>query len=143
MDVKTAFLHGDLEEQIYMSQLVGFIDSKHPNYVCLLKKSLYGLKQSPRQLYKKFDMFVLSIGFTRSKYDNCFYFMTSDNVAVYLLLYVNNMLLISQSKISELKLILNAEFDMKDLGNARKILGMMIDRDRLKNKLKIHQYSYL
>ena len=48
LDVKTAFLHGDLEEQICMSQPVGFIDSKHPDYVCLLKKSLYGLKQSPR-----------------------------------------------------------------------------------------------
>ena len=94
LDVKTAFLHGDLEDQIYMSQPVGFIDSKHPDYVCLLKKSLYSLKQSPRQWYKRFDMFVLSIGFTRSKYDNCFYFMTSDNVAVYLLLYVDDMLLI-------------------------------------------------
>ena len=145
LDVKTAFLHGNLDEKIYMSQPAGFIDSAHPDFVCLLKKSLYGLKQSPRQWYKRFDIFVLSIGFTRSKYDSCFYFMSSENVSVYLLLYVDDMLIISQSKskIAELKVFLNSEFDMKDLGNARKILGMMIDRDRIRNKLKVHQFPYL
>ena len=51
LDVKTTFLHGDLEEKIYMAQPVGYIDSDKPKHVCLLKKSLYGLKQSPRQWY--------------------------------------------------------------------------------------------
>ena len=60
LDVKTAFLHGNLEEEIYMKQPEEFVDSKKSDHVCLLKKSLYGLKQSPRQWYKRFDAFIIS-----------------------------------------------------------------------------------
>lgn len=60
LDVKTAFLHGDLDEEIYMEQLEGFVQHRNKIFVCRLKKSLYGLKQSPRQWYKKFDFFMLS-----------------------------------------------------------------------------------
>uniref|UniRef100_A0A2N9IPG8 Integrase catalytic domain-containing protein n=1 Tax=Fagus sylvatica TaxID=28930 RepID=A0A2N9IPG8_FAGSY len=66
LDVKTAFLHGDLEEDIYMSQPQGFIVQGKENLVCKLRKSLYGLKQAPRQWYKKFDSFMYSTGFTRN-----------------------------------------------------------------------------
>ena len=59
MDVKTAFLHGELEETIYMEQPLGFEVHKGKDMVCLLKKSLYGLKQSPRQWYKRFDSYML------------------------------------------------------------------------------------
>jgi hypothetical protein len=65
LDVKTAFLHGDLEEDIYMHQPQGFIVQGKENRVCKLRKSLYGLKQAPRQWFKKFDSFMYSIGFTR------------------------------------------------------------------------------
>jgi len=68
LDVKTAFLHGDLEEQIYMKQPEGFEVVGKEDHVCLLKKSLYGLKKSPRQWYKKFDSFMASINFSRSNY---------------------------------------------------------------------------
>ena len=144
LDVKTAFLHGDLDETIYMEQPAGYINKHYPDHVCLMKKSLYGLKQSPRQWYKKFDNFVTGIGFIRSEYDNCLYFVLSD-FPVYLLLYVDDILLISKSKskITELKSMLNTNFDMKDLGPARKILGMVIERNRGKNLLKIHQHDYL
>ena len=67
LHVKTTFLHRDLEEKIYMVQPSGYIDSDKPEHVCLLKKSLYGLKQSPRQWYKKFDNFVPEIGFIMSQ----------------------------------------------------------------------------
>ena len=91
---------------------------------------MYGLKQSPRQWYKKFDNFAIGIGFVRSKYNNCFYFMLADT-PVCLLLYVDDILLISKSKpkIHELKSLLNINFDMKDLGPVRKILGMIIKRE--------------
>ena len=98
LDVKTAFLHGDQDEQIYMTQPKGFIDVHHPEYVCLLEKSLYRLKQLPRQRYKKFDNFVIKSGFVRSKYDSCIYYMLNDNIPIYLLLYVDDMLLINESK---------------------------------------------
>ena len=107
-------------------------------------KKVYGLKQSLRQWYKKFDNFVTRIGFVRSKYDNWFYFILSD-IPIYLLLYVDDILLISnsKSKICELKSLLNTNFDMKNLGPARKILGMVIQRDRSKFCLRIHQHDYL
>ena len=71
LDVKTAFLHGELKEDIYMQQPEGFVVSGKEDYVCLLKKSLYGLQQSPRQWYKRFDSFMTSHMFRRSSYDRC------------------------------------------------------------------------
>ena len=74
MDVTTAFLHGELKEDIYMNQPQGFEVSKgESELVCKLRKSLYGLKQSPRQWNKIFDSFVTSIGFNRSYFDTCLY----------------------------------------------------------------------
>ncbi|KAG8481237.1 hypothetical protein CXB51_026062 [Gossypium anomalum] len=72
LDVKTAFLHGELEEDIYMQQPEGFYSFRKRGYVCLLKKSLYGLKQSPRQWYKRFDSFMTSHDFKRSSFDTHF-----------------------------------------------------------------------
>ena len=69
--MKTAFLHGDLEEDLYMIQPEGFIVQGQENLVCKLRKSLYGLKQAPRQWYKKFDSFMHRIGFKRCEADHC------------------------------------------------------------------------
>lgn len=73
MDMKTLFRHGDLEEEIYMSQPEHFVVKGKESLVCKLEKSLYGLKQSPRKWYQKFDTFLLSLGFVRSKSDHCVY----------------------------------------------------------------------
>ena len=131
LDVKTAFLHGDLEEDIYMHQLKGFTAANKEDYVCLLKRSLYGLKQSPRQWYKKFDSFMISHDFKRSSFDSCVYFKRcNDESLLYLLLYVDDMLIAAKSK-EEIRIVkaqLNNEFEMKDLGTTKKILGMEILR---------------
>ena len=74
LDVKTAFLHGRLQEEIFMTQPEGYVDSMKPRHVCLLKKSLYGLRQSPRQWYLRFDEFMITNGFMRCNYDCCVYF---------------------------------------------------------------------
>ncbi|KAE8699949.1 hypothetical protein F3Y22_tig00110569pilonHSYRG00219 [Hibiscus syriacus] len=79
MDVKTAFLHGDLEEQIYMRQPEGFTQPRNEHLVCRLKKSLYGLKQSPRQWYKRFDSYMIKIGYNRCEYDCCVYVKSLDD----------------------------------------------------------------
>ncbi|WVZ49078.1 LOW QUALITY PROTEIN: hypothetical protein U9M48_000459 [Paspalum notatum var. saurae] len=133
LDVKTAFLHGDLEEEIYMDQPEGFI------------KSLYGLKQSPRQWYKKFDSSMIANGFKRSQYDSCVYIKFVDGSPIYLLLYVDDMLIAAKSKvdIANLKAQLSSEFEMKDLGAAKKILGMEISRDRNSSLLFLSQHSYI
>ncbi|GJW02681.1 retrovirus-related pol polyprotein from transposon TNT 1-94 [Tanacetum coccineum] len=139
LDVKTAFLHGNLEETIYMRQPPGFEEGTG-NKVCLLKKSLYGLKQSPRQWYKWFDVYMISNGFSRSNYDSCVYFKEfAPGMYIYLLLYVDDMLIAckSKSEIEYTKGLLRKEFDMKELGPARKILGMEIVRDRGSRTLKV------
>ena len=118
MDVKTAFLHGDLKEEIYMQQPEGF-EVSDKNLVCKLKKSLYGLKQAPRQWYKKFDSCMVSQGYKRTAADQCVYTQRfSDGNFVALLLYVDDILIVGQdaTKIKQLKKELSKSFDMKDLG---------------------------
>ena len=126
MDVKTAFLHGDLEEEIYMKQPQGFEVRGNENMVCKLQKSLYGLKQAPRQCYKKFDSFMSSNGFSRCQADHCCYIKNLGNSYIILLLYVDDMLIASACKreIDKLKRELSKEFAMKDLGDVEHILGM-------------------
>ncbi|KAL2237883.1 UNVERIFIED_CONTAM: Retrovirus-related Pol polyprotein from transposon TNT 1-94 [Sesamum indicum] len=145
MNVKTAFLHGDLDENIYMNQPFGFTDMSKPDYVCLLKKSLYGLKQSPRQWNKKFDVFMQSLNFTRSHYDHCLYFKHVDNTPIFLVLYVDDMLIASPSLqlINILQKDLCKAFEMKNLGNAKQILGMNIDMDRKRSSILLNQKSYI
>ncbi|GJZ18409.1 retrovirus-related pol polyprotein from transposon TNT 1-94 [Tanacetum coccineum] len=145
LDVKTVFLHGNLEETIYMRQPPGFEEGTS-NKVCLLKKSLYGLKQSPRQWYKRFDVYMISNGFNCSNYDSCVYFKEfAPGMYIYLLLYVDDMLIAckSKSEIEYTKGLLRKEFDMKELGPARKILGMEIVRDRGSRTLKVSQSGYV
>ena len=146
LDVKTAFLHGELEEEIYMRQPEGFQVQGKEDHVCRLKKSLYGLKQSPRQWYKRFDMFMHGIGYCRSEFDSCVYHKRlPGGMMVYLLLYVDDMLIASSNmlEIQKLKALLNGEFEMKDLGEARKILGMEIVRDRKAGTLYLSQKRYI
>ena len=74
LDVKTTFLHGELEEEIYMLQPEGFAETGKENLVCRLNKSLYGLKQAPRCWYKRFDSFITSLGYNRLSSDHCAYY---------------------------------------------------------------------
>ncbi|KAE8657742.1 hypothetical protein F3Y22_tig00116983pilonHSYRG00074 [Hibiscus syriacus] len=146
LNVKTAFLHGNLEEEIYMLQPEGFEEYEKKNLVCRLNKSLYGLKQAPRCWYKRFDSFIMCLVYNRLNVDHCAYFKRSgDNDLVILLLYVDDMLVAGPNKdhIEELKAQLAKEFEMKDLGSANKILGMQIHRDRSNRKIWLSQKNYL
>jgi hypothetical protein len=138
LDVKTAFLHGDLEEEIYMEQPEGFSAKGKEHLVCRLKKSLYGLKQAPRLWYKKFDSFMVDHGYDRTTSDHCVFVKKFfDGEFIILLLYVDDMLIVGRdtSKIDKLKKELSKSFSMKDLGSAKQILGMKISRDRKSGKL--------
>jgi hypothetical protein len=127
IDVKTTFLHGELKEKIYMKQPNGYIQEGEEKKVCFLKKSLYGLKQSPRQWYKHFDSFMINDSFTHCEYDSCVYFKKCED-PTNLLLYLEDMLIVAKDKvhIKEIKYQLMKIFDMKDLVAAKKILGMEI-----------------
>jgi len=146
LDVKTAFLHGELEEEIYMLQPEGFEEQGKENLVCRLTKSLYGLKQAPRYWYKRFDSFIISLEYNRLSSDHCTYYKrSSDNDFIILLLYMDDMLVVGPNKdqIQELKAQLAKEFDMKDLGPTNKILGMQIHLDRNDRKIWLSQKNYL
>lgn len=145
LDVKTAFIHGDLEEDIFMSQPERFIVQRQESLVCKLRKSLYGLKQAPRQWYKKFDSFMNRTGFKRCEVDHYCYVKFFDNSYIILLLYVDDMLIVGSSieKINNLKKQLSKQFAMKDLGAAKQILGMRIIRDKANGTLKLSQAEYV
>ncbi|KAH9658076.1 Integrase catalytic domain-containing protein [Citrus sinensis] len=146
MDVKTTFMHGELQEEIVMEQPEGYVVSGKEDHVCLLEKSLYGLKQSPRQWYLKFDSFMTKHAYKRCNYDCCVYFRDiGDGKMIYLMLYVDDMLIVCHSidEINHLKDLLSSEFDMKDLGAVRKILGMEIIRDKKRKLMFLTQQSYV
>jgi len=146
LNVKTAFLHGDLEEEIYMKQSKGFEVVGKRNFVCQLHESLYGLKQAPIQWYKKFDSFIAKHDFNKTLTDHCVFIKKyASGDFIILLLYVDDMLIVGHDpkKISTLKKVLNKSFSMKDLGFAKKILGMKITRDRSKKLLWLPQQSYV
>ncbi|GJT67256.1 retrovirus-related pol polyprotein from transposon TNT 1-94 [Tanacetum coccineum] len=146
LDVKTAFLHGDLDEDIYMTQPEGFQSAgKEENLVCKLKKSLYGLKQAPRQWYLKFDSFMQRAGYKRCAMDHCCYLKKVGSSSIILLLYVDDMLVAGSdmAEIKKLKRQLSKEFEMKDLGPAKQILGMSIIRDKTKGTLRLSQEKYI
>jgi hypothetical protein len=122
LDVKSSFLHVDLDEGIYMEKLEGFVQIHNKKFVCKLKKSLYGMRQSPRQWYKKFDSFMMSHNYTRSEYDHFVYFQKLNNgILIILVLYVDDMILARKiiTEINRLKAQMARTFDMKDLGAAK------------------------
>ena len=146
IDVKTVFLHGNLEEEILMDQPEGFIKEGTGDMVYLLKRSLYGLKQSSRQWYLRFDEFMISHYFLRSQYDSCVYFKTLPSKdGIYLLLYIDDMLNACKRReeIEKLKLELRSAFEMKDLGTATRILRIQIVKDKNSRTLFLTQAVYV
>jgi len=126
MDVKMTFLNGDLREEIYVEQPEGFVVQGQENKVCKLRKSLYGLKQTPKQWYEKFDQTLVSDGYVVNSSDTCVYFKLIGLECVIICLYVDDMLIFGTNVIvmNETKLFLSFHFDMKDLGEAGVILGV-------------------
>ncbi|CAA7022367.1 unnamed protein product [Microthlaspi erraticum] len=97
LDVKNAFLYGNLEETVYMHQPPGFTDPTKPDHVCLLKKSFYGLKQAPRAWYQRFSQSASKIGFKNSKSDASLFILRQGSDIAYLLLYVDDIVLTASS----------------------------------------------
>ena len=145
MDVKTAFLNGDLKEEVYMVQHEGFVANDSGKLVCILKKSIYGLKQASRQWYLKFHSVVTSYGFVENKVDQCIYCKVSGRKFIFLILYVDDILLASSDLglLHETKRMLSNNFDMKDLGEASFVLGIEIHRNRSCRLLGLSQRAYV
>jgi hypothetical protein len=127
MDVKSAFLHGDLQEEIYMEQPPGYVQNDS-SLVCHLKKSLYGLKQAPRAWYAKMDNFLIDTGFSRCHSDPNVYTKKVGSHLIILFLYVDDLILTSSdSKIlNHVKTSLKKKFEMTDLGFLHYFLGLQV-----------------
>ena len=130
MDVKTAFLNGELEEEIYMEQPEGFVVHGQENKVCKLDKSLYGLKQAPKQWHERFDNLMILNEFKVNESDKCIYYKYDKNICLIICLYVDDLLIFGSNipAINSVKSLLSNNFDMKDLGEADVILGIKITR---------------
>jgi hypothetical protein len=105
LDIHNAFLNGVLDEEVYMKQPPGFVDSALPSHVCRLHKSLYGLKQAPRAWYTRLNDFLLSIGFRSSKVDTLFFIFSVGADICYLLVYVDDILLTGNNSLMLQRLI--------------------------------------
>ncbi len=145
MDVKTAFLNGHLAEDVYMVQPEGFQHPKHPNKVCKLQRSIYGLKQASRTWNKRFDDEIKQFGFTQNLDEPCVYMRASGSIVVFLILYVDDILLMGNNipMLQDVKSWLGKCFAMKDLGEAAYVLGIKIYRDRSKRLLGLSQSAYI
>ena len=130
MDIKNAFLNGDLDEELYMEQPEGFIVKGQEHKVCKLVKSLYGLKQAPNQWHGKFDKVILDYGFEINDYDKCLYHKENDGNYAILCLYVDGILIFGTNLeiVNDVKSYLSRNFDMKDMGETYVILCMKIER---------------
>ncbi|GKV44791.1 hypothetical protein SLEP1_g51949 [Rubroshorea leprosula] len=128
LDVKNAFLHGQLKEVVYMKQPPGFEDPNHLGYVCKLNKSIYGLKQAPRAWFDTFTLHLLKLGFHCSQADSSLFVLHNGQDTALLLLYVNGIVLTTSSSSLLQHIIenLSTKFALKDLGFLSYFLGIEV-----------------
>ncbi|GKV25507.1 hypothetical protein SLEP1_g34939 [Rubroshorea leprosula] len=136
LDVNNAFLHGKVEEDLYMAQLAGFVDHNLPHHVCKLKKAIYGLKQAPRAWYTKLKQFLLGCGLVNSHSDCSLFIYNNAGIVVYVLVHVDDILITGNSAtcISDLIHRLGQKFSLKDLGDLKAQNGWC--------KTGCHAYAY-
>lgn len=136
------FLYGDLKA---VKQPTGFEDKAYPDKVCRLLKSLYGLKQSPKNWYDKIDLVLLQNGFIHCESDPNLYVMIDGNEMVLLALYVDDLILAATSKalVRKVKEILISQFTMKILGSLNYCLGVQVMRNRQQGTVSIYKSKYI
>lgn len=143
LDVKTAFLNGDLNEEIYMKIPQGIKNQE--GKVCLLKKSIYGLKQSARCWNIKINNVLKNYGFVNSSVENCIYILKGPTIqdTVYLALYVDDCIIVTGNvkKLNDVKAYLMKTFSMVDMKEINMFLGIRVRRD--KDKLTLDQSNYI
>jgi hypothetical protein len=130
MDVNNAFLHGELQEEVYLDQPPGYEDMSHPDYVCRLHKALYGLKHTSRAWHDKIAEYLVTIGFYMSDVDHSLYVRKSDEGIVVITIYVDHLIVggDNEKEVEHVKSLLKQKFDMKDLGELKFFLGIEVIR---------------
>jgi len=146
MDVVTAFLNGQLDEEIYMDQPEGFEEPGKERLVCRLLKSLYGLKQSPRCWNRELREFLTSEGFIQSQADPCLFYRRKENKSLVIIaVYVDDLIIVADQEddITATKEMLSRRFKMKDLGLLSFVLGIGAQQDRDAGTVTLHQKRYV
>ncbi|KAL8115369.1 hypothetical protein AgCh_022017 [Apium graveolens] len=145
MDVKTAFLNRELEEELYMTHQEGFLSKGNEHLVCKLLRTIYGLRQASRRWNIHYDETIKEFGFIKNIDETCVYKKVSGSAITFLVLYVDDILLIGNDipMLQSVKVWLSKNFTMKDLGEASYILGMKIYRDRSRRMIDITQGTYI
>ncbi|KAJ0970933.1 hypothetical protein J5N97_018892 [Dioscorea zingiberensis] len=130
LDVQNAFLHGILEEDVFMKQPPGFEDPHQSQLVCKLDKALYGLKQAPRAWHSRLSSKLYELGFIPSRADTSLFIYNHDGVTVYMLVYVDDIIITGSSDqaVNQLLQKLQAEFAIKDLGELHYFLGIEVKK---------------
>ena len=130
LDVSNAFLHGYLKEEVYMQQPPSYVDAANPSYVCKLHKSLYGLKQAPRAWFERLTFHLIHLGFQASFTDSSLFIFQSKSTIIYLLLYVDDIIITGNNSqhVSSLIATHSSVFELKDLGDLNYFLGVQISR---------------
>lgn len=130
LDVKNAFLYGELDCDIFMEQPQGFVYKEFPNYACRLKKALYGLKQAPRAWYGKIAQYLTFCVFKTSSSDPSLFIKTHSAKYTMILLYVDDMIITGDdnAEITRLRGDLSVRFEMKNLGEAQCFLGLKVKK---------------
>ena len=146
MDVVTAFLNGKLEEDIYMTQPEGYVKPGEEKEVCKLKRSLYGLKQSPRCWNMAFKKHMKSINFKLSTADPCIFVRKEKTGEVLIIaVYIDDLIVVAKTdkRMQEIKESLSSKFKMKDLGRLHHCLGITVEYDNSGSCLWLHQKPYI
>jgi histone deacetylase 1/2 len=143
LDISNAFLNGVLTERVYCQQPTGFVDASQPDHVCLLSKSLYGLRQAPRAWYTRIGSFLARIGFTSTRSDTSLFVLRRGTETAYLLLYVDDIILTASSMpfLRHITDQLQSEFKLKDLGPLHFFLGVHVRRTRTGFFLSQERYA--
>jgi hypothetical protein len=145
VDIVTAFLNGDLEEEVYMDQIEGFEEDPTRKKVCLLLKSLYGLKQAPRAWQQSFYGYLRKLGFTQLQTDSAVFIRRSNGIPVIVMVHVDDMTIMSPSRdlVDEFKSQLAEKFEIEDNGPISSFLGLKVTRNRTARTLELSQKTYI
>ena len=143
IDINNAFLNGDLDEEVFMSQPDGFVDQAKPTYVCKLHKALYGLKQAPRGWFEKLRVALLTWGFHNSVSDTSLFYSHKHGQMLLLLVYVDDILITGDSQVDVQQVIeaLHTQFALKPLGYVHYFLGFEVLRTPLGLHLSQTKYA--
>jgi hypothetical protein len=130
LDVQNVFLHGVLEEEVYMRQPPGYEDKCNSDYVCKLDKAIYGLKQAPRAWYSRLSSKLHALGFVPSKGDTSLFFLSNKQVTMFVLIYVDDIIVASSCQETTNHLLNNLEkdFALKDMGDLHYFLGIEVTK---------------